>query len=125
MPTTNKHQGEFARQQEGQPSLETGRTGFQGAPESITGSAKEMGAGAGEYADQAKQKVGELASQAAHGVGRAAEHVQEWATTATDKTGQALKTGAEDLARLIRRHPGPALLIGLGLGFLIGRALRS
>jgi len=32
---------------------------------------------------------------------------------------------ADDLTELIRRNPVPAVLVGLGVGFLIGRALRS
>ena len=31
----------------------------------------------------------------------------------------------EDLTGMIRRNPVPALLIGIGLGFLIARATRS
>jgi len=32
---------------------------------------------------------------------------------------------AEDLTGMIRRNPIPALLIGVGLGFLLARTLRS
>jgi len=32
---------------------------------------------------------------------------------------------ADDVTNLIKRNPIPALLIGLGVGYLIGRALRS
>jgi hypothetical protein len=32
-------------------------------------------------------------------------------------------TRSEDLSGLIRRYPVPALLIGLGLGFVLGRSL--
>jgi len=32
---------------------------------------------------------------------------------------------AEDMTELIRRNPVPAILIGIGVGFLIGRAMRS
>ena len=32
---------------------------------------------------------------------------------------------AEDLTGLIKRNPIPALLLGIGVGYLIGRALRS
>jgi len=32
---------------------------------------------------------------------------------------------AEDVTNLIRRNPMPAILIGIGVGFLIGRAMRS
>ena len=31
----------------------------------------------------------------------------------------------EDLTSMIRRNPVPALLVGIGLGFLIARATRS
>jgi ElaB/YqjD/DUF883 family membrane-anchored ribosome-binding protein len=31
----------------------------------------------------------------------------------------------DDMTGLIRRNPIPAVLIGLGVGFLLGRALRS
>jgi ElaB/YqjD/DUF883 family membrane-anchored ribosome-binding protein len=31
----------------------------------------------------------------------------------------------DDLTGLVRRNPIPAVLIGLGVGFLLGRALRS
>jgi hypothetical protein len=31
----------------------------------------------------------------------------------------------DDLTDVIRRNPVPAVLIGLGLGFLLGRMLRS
>jgi hypothetical protein len=32
---------------------------------------------------------------------------------------------ADDVTQMIRRNPIPAVLIGVGLGFLIGRTLRS
>jgi hypothetical protein len=32
---------------------------------------------------------------------------------------------AEDLTNLIRRNPLPAVLVGVGIGFLLARALRS
>jgi len=49
---------------------------------------------------------------------------------AVDSAGKYLEdknlTGMmDDVTGLIRRNPIPALLIGLGVGFLIGRALSS
>jgi len=38
---------------------------------------------------------------------------------------QGLSGVGEDLTNMIRRNPVPALLIGIGLGFLIARATRS
>jgi cell division septum initiation protein DivIVA len=32
---------------------------------------------------------------------------------------------ADDVGKLVKRHPVPALLIGFGVGFMLGRALRS
>ncbi len=49
---------------------------------------------------------------------------------AMDSTGhyleeQGLSGMAEDLTGLIRRHPIPAILIGVGLGYLLARMTRS
>jgi hypothetical protein len=50
--------------------------------------------------------------------------------SALDSTGhyleeQGLSGMAEDLTNLIRRNPIPALLIGVGLGYLLARMTRS
>jgi hypothetical protein len=37
--------------------------------------------------------------------------------------GRSLQSAPGELTALIRRHPIPALLIGLGVGFLLGRSL--
>jgi ElaB/YqjD/DUF883 family membrane-anchored ribosome-binding protein len=47
-----------------------------------------------------------------------------------DETGKYieeknLKGMVDDVSGLIKRNPLPAVLIGLGIGFLLGRALRS
>jgi hypothetical protein len=49
---------------------------------------------------------------------------------ALESSGQYLENKklsgmAEDVTDLVRNNPIPALLIGIGLGFLLGRALRS
>ncbi len=61
-----------------------------------------------------------------HGVlGNVASHTAK----TLDNTGRYLRqeglTGmCTDLTNLIRRNPGPALLVGLGVGFLLARATR-
>jgi len=57
--------------------------------------------------------------------------------TASTKVAGALETGgrylkeeglsgmADDMARAIRRNPIPAVLIGIGIGFLLARSTRS
>jgi len=49
---------------------------------------------------------------------------------AIDQTGKYLEEKhlsgmADDVASVIKAHPIPAVLIGLGVGFLLGRALRD
>jgi len=49
---------------------------------------------------------------------------------AIDQTGKYLEEKhlsgmADDVASMIKAHPIPAVLIGLGVGFLLGRALRD
>lgn len=49
---------------------------------------------------------------------------------AIDQTGKYLEDKhlsgmADDVASMIKSHPIPAVLIGLGVGFLLGRALRD
>jgi len=50
--------------------------------------------------------------------------------SAVDQTGKYLEDKhlsgmADDVASVIKSHPIPAVLIGLGVGFLLGRALRD
>lgn len=89
----------------------------------------------------AQQKVGETidraretASNVASSVSDAASYVGNKAENATSKVGAALEdTGhylkddglhhiASDVSNLIRRNPIPAMLIGVGLGYLLAQA---
>jgi len=97
----------------------------------------------GEMASTAGRKVDSGVSAAGSGMQSFAETVREHgpssgmlgsATSAVadtlENTGEYLETHglsgiAEDLTSLVRRNPIPALLIGIGVGFLIARATRS
>ena len=68
---------------------------------------------AGSAAAKAQEMAGAAATAAADTVAGAGPYIQE-------KGVQALPA---DLVGLIRRHPVPALLIGLGIGFVLGRSL--
>jgi hypothetical protein len=98
--------------------------------------AKELAHAAGEKADDAAAAVGSSMQSAAgtirdkgpHGgmLGAATSRV----AGTLESGGQYLKeegvTGMmEDLGSLIRRNPIPALLVGLGIGYLLGHATRS
>jgi uncharacterized protein YjbJ (UPF0337 family) len=68
---------------------------------------------AGTAAGKAQAMAGAAATAATDAVAGAGTYLQ-------DKGVQALPG---DLAGLIRRYPVPALLVGLGIGFVLGRSL--
>jgi hypothetical protein len=97
--------------------------------------AKDFGKSAVNAADTATAKVGS-------GVETMADKLRESAPregmvhTAATKVADTLEKGghylkeeglsgmADDLTGLIRQHPIPALLVGIGIGYLIAHALR-
>lgn len=98
--------------------------------------ARDAGKSAVHMADNATAKVGHSIENAADRLRDKAPHegmMGSAASTVADtleRSGRYLQDEgisgmAEDLTGLIKRNPIPALLIGLGVGYLIGRALRS
>ena len=101
----------------------------------------------GQKASDATHAVGHKAEDATssvgHGMQTAADKVREYGPhggmlgSATDRVADAVEGAGkyvedknlsgmtDDLTNLIKRNPIPALLLGLGVGFLIGRALSS
>ena len=114
-------------------------------------SAKEAAASVGDMAHHAVAAVGAMASQAADeltaraGVGiqglgdRLGKTVPQTGVlgSASQAVAQSVKEGGkyiedaklsgitENLAQLIRRHPIPAVLIGIGLGWFARRKLKG
>jgi len=91
---------------------------------------------AGQKAEDATSSLGSGLKTAAEKVrdnapqegmlGRGAEAV----ASSLERGGQYLQEKnlhgmAEDLTEMIKRNPIPAVLVGIGLGFLLGRTLRS
>jgi hypothetical protein len=70
---------------------------------------------AGMAADKAQEVAGSAATAVTDTVAGVGTYVQ-------DKGVLGL---SEDLTGLIRRYPVPALLIGLGIGFVLGRSVRT
>jgi ElaB/YqjD/DUF883 family membrane-anchored ribosome-binding protein len=102
----------------------------------VTHKAEELAKTAGRKADDATAAVGSSIRSAADAVRSKGPHegMIGSATSATasalDSTGRYLEQEklsgmAEDMTAVIRRNPIPALLVAAGVGFLIGRALRS
>jgi len=109
--------------------------------------AKEAVASVGEMANQAVCAVGKKADDL---TATAGSDIRKWGDQLSEKTphqgliGHASQAVADtlkdsghyleeaklsgltdDVSKLIQRNPVPAVFIGLGIGFLLGRALRS
>jgi vacuolar-type H+-ATPase subunit H len=109
--------------------------------------AQDVAHAAGQKAQDVAQTAGQKAQDATAAFGRTLEtaadkvrsntpnegvigRASEAVASSLEKGGRYLEdknlTGlADDMTEMIRRNPIPAVLIGVGLGFLIGRTLRS
>ncbi len=109
--------------------------------------AKEALGHAGEAVSAAAGAVGAQADRAVSAAGGGLQSLADTARknlphegmmgTASKMVADGLEAGGkyiedkslsgmtEDLGTLIKNHPIPAVLIGLGVGYLLGRALRS
>jgi uncharacterized protein YjbJ (UPF0337 family) len=88
-----------------------------GVAAAVTSTAQDVASTVTETAGTAAAKAQEMAGAAATAV---TDVVAGAGTYVQEKGVQALPG---DLAGLIRRYPVPALLIGLGIGFVLGRSL--
>ena len=83
-----------------------------------TDKAQEWASSVGDVAVHAKDKAQEWASSVGDAAVHAKDKAQQMASATVEKAGDLGK----DVTALIRRHPIPALLVGLGAGFLLGQA---
>jgi len=84
----------------------------------------------GQMAGAATSSAQELASEATKTASEVGTKAQRMAVTAASavsdtvtRAGQYLPEVPDGLAGLIRRYPVPSLMLGMGLGFLLGRSL--
>lgn len=128
------------------------RAGQSGAGQSTgAGSTSSMAERAKDMASSAAQSAGDMASSAgqratssvASGMQSAAHTLRQnlphegMMGRASSAVADSLESGGrylqeegfggmmEDLSGVIRRNPIPAVLVGIGVGFLLGRTLRS
>jgi uncharacterized protein YjbJ (UPF0337 family) len=91
----------------------------------VAGAVKEkvedMAAGASQLAGKVKDTAEEWGSSVGAATVQAKEKAQEVAGAAAEKVGEV----GQDVTDLIRRYPLPALLVGVGVGFLLARVLRG
>ena len=83
----------------------------------VTGASQEVASRVTETAGTAAARAQEVAGAAAATVTDTAAGI---GASVQDRGVQGL---SEDLTGLIRRYPVPALLIGLGIGYVLGRSL--
>jgi cell division septum initiation protein DivIVA len=111
------------------------------------GKAKEAASSVGEMASHAATNIGKKADeytatagtsvknlgekieeQGPHGgmLGQASHVVADTLRTSGHYIEEAKLSGmADDVTGMIRRNPVPAVLVGIGIGFLLGRAMRT
>jgi hypothetical protein len=146
MNTSAKNQTSQAKEQAGQ-AVEKGREAASHAGESLSSAASAVGQAVSNKASDAAHVVGQKAEDATSAVGQgmqtAADKVREYTPNegmlgsasrsvagAIDSAGKYVEDKnlsgmVDDVTNLIKRNPLPALLVGLGVGFLIGRVLSS
>lgn len=148
--TSTKDYGQFPSEQ----TKEAAGKAFDKTKEaasSIGGKAKEVASAVGDMVSSAASSVGCAAGKAVEkatsATGAGVKHFGETIAEKAPESGvlggaaravaSSLEQGGkyleqegfsgmiEDVTGLIRRNPMPAILVGIGLGFLIGRTLRS
>ncbi len=113
------------------------------ATSNVTHKAEDLAKNAGDYAKQAGQKADDATASFGHNIRSAADTVRSKgphdgplgsatsaAAGALESTGRYLEEEklsgmAHDVTELIRRNPIPALFIAAGVGFLVGRTMKS
>jgi len=102
------------------------------AGQAISGAASTVGKKAEEWTSAAGHRVESLADTVRHqgpnsGVlGRATDAVADSLEAAGGYMSDKNISGMmDDVTSLIKRNPIPALLVGLGIGYLLGKSLRS
>jgi hypothetical protein len=117
------------------------------AGQAVTSAVSAAGQAVSQAASSAAHAVGHKAEQATAAVGSGMQSLADtirdkgpesgvmgtasgYVADTLDSTGQYIEDRnlsgmMDDLSGLIKRNPIPAVLIGLGIGFLLGRSLRS
>lgn len=133
-PTNNQKPDSFSQSGIGtSTSLNEQTSGATASQGQKRDQARDFGS-TGQRADQAASGVGERLESLAEGIrekapqGGMAGQASSAVADKIERTGRYLEEHglqdiADDLTDVIRRNPIPAVLIGIGIGFLLGRAL--
>jgi len=113
--------------------VDTARDAASHAGQAVSGAASTVGKKAEEWTADAGHKVSSLADTVRHQgpggsgmLGKANEALAEGLDSAGGYMSDKNLSGMmSDVTDLIKRNPIPALLVGLGIGYLLGKSLRS
>jgi type IV secretory pathway TrbL component len=106
------------------------------AASSALGKAQDMASNAGKRVEEATSALGERVQSMAGSLRDRGPH-EGMLGTATGRVADSLDTAgrylqdegiagmAEDVTEIIRRNPIPAVVVGIGFGFLLARLFRS
>ena len=141
--TKQNQRSDFGMENQGSNVTEQAK----GIAENVKDKAKQAGEFIRDKAGQAGEFVKDKADQAAGATGKGMENLagtirdkgpregvlgKATSTVADtlDRTGQYLENQgfsgmADDLTKLVRDHPLPAILLGIGLGFMLARLTTS
>ncbi len=146
MATTTGNKGsEFV--EKAKDTMNTGKEAAKEAASSVSGAAKDLASAAGHKAGDAAAYAADKADSGVASVGSGmkslagtirenAPHSGVAGAAASSVAGtlesggrylqeEGLRGIAEDMTDLIRRNPIPALFVGIGIGFLLARSMRS
>jgi ElaB/YqjD/DUF883 family membrane-anchored ribosome-binding protein len=144
--TTNKNQGNTAAdqaRQEANTAANKASDALTHAGQAVSSAATAAGQKAGELASAVGQRADDAAGAVGSGARSLADTVRQQgpregmlgnATQAVasglDQAGKYIEDKqlsgmADDVGSMIKAHPIPAVMIALGVGFLLGRALRD
>ncbi|MFO0863722.1 MAG: hypothetical protein U0744_03530 [Gemmataceae bacterium] len=126
---TNDRQGqESSVKEQAQSTLGAVGASVSGAVDTVKDAASnamnwasDMAGTARDYASNAMHAAGDLGSNIGSHASEYAHDAKEYAGMAYDKAGELGK----DFSHLVRRNPIPTVLAAVGIGFLLGRTLRS
>jgi hypothetical protein len=118
-----------------QAATDRAKEATSGVVGAVKDKVNDVAAGASELVGKATDKAQQWASSVGDAAVYAKDKAQDWACSVGDaavyakdmaqQTASATVERAGDLGKdvtaLIRRHPIPALLVGIGAGFLIGQ----
>ena len=95
--------------------------------EEVEGTIDKLAGKAHQAADAAAKLAHEATDKTAGALGAAGARAHDMGSAVVDaarRTGASVKASADEVSGFIRRHPVPAILIAMGMGYMLARITR-